>query len=116
MNTANPQELTKGEAIILGLEQIREGLAMVNKASKDVDLIRTLVGSNRGAQQLRDVVNANLLKTVIMEMVAARNPKLAPNTVEKVVQDFLNVLFELSKPFDSPKPAEVGKGVTGPVK
>lgn len=33
-------ELTKGEAILLGLEQIREGLQMVRQASRDVDLIR----------------------------------------------------------------------------
>lgn len=100
MNQAMQSPVTKGEAIVVGLEQIREGLEMVNKASRDVDLIRTLVGSHRGAQQLRDIMNTGLLKTVVLEMVAARNPRLASDTVAKVVQDFLGVLFDLAKPYE----------------
>lgn len=95
-------EMTKGEAIVVGLEQIRDGLQMISKASKDVDLIRTLVGSSRASEQLRDVMKGGLLRTIIVEMVAARNRKLSPETVDKVISDFMGVLFELSKPFDQP--------------
>lgn len=96
-------ELTKGEAILLGLEQIREGLQMVRQASREVDLIRTLIGSATASRQLRDVLSSGLLRTVVLEMVRSRNPRLSQETVEKVVSDFLNVLFELSKPFEPPK-------------
>lgn len=99
-------EMTKGEAIIVGLEQIREGLQMVRQASRDVDLIRTLVGSNRASQQLREIMSGGLLKTVVIEMVHTRNYRLSQDTVEKVISDFMAVLFELSKPFDPSKAAD----------
>jgi len=94
-------QITKGEAIVLGLTQIREGLEMVTQASRDIDLIRNLVGSTRAAQQFREVLNTGLLKTIVLEMVAARNGRLSRDTVAKVVQDFMDVLFDLAKPFES---------------
>lgn len=93
--------MTKGEAIIRGMDQIREGLEMIRKSHGETDVIRALVGSQKASQQLRSIMGPGVLQSVVVEMVVARNRRLIPETVKKIVDDFVDVLFELSQPFES---------------
>ena len=92
---------TKGDMLVNGLEQIREGLETIAQLDSGPELVRMLVGSRAGAERLRDVVKSDrILYNMIVSMVAARNgKKLVYETVEKVVNDFLDVLFDLSRPY-----------------
>ncbi|MEW5899427.1 MAG: hypothetical protein AB1652_09710 [Bacillota bacterium] len=91
---------TKGEALIAGLDQIREGLDMIARLGNRNDLLRNLVGSQAATQRLKDLMKSNnVLFNLIIGMVKARNSRLSEETVNKVVIDFLDVLFDLSKPY-----------------
>lgn len=94
-------EQTKGELLITGIDRIREGLEMISGiGSSKQDLIKTLVGSQAAANRLRDLMKSNLVfQNTVIAMVAARNGRLSTETVEKVVTDFLDVLFDLSQPY-----------------
>lgn len=69
---------TKGEALVEGIEKICKCLEMVQGMGDEYGLMRNLVGS----------------------LSAARVSKLKEETVEKVVEEFLDVLFDLSKPYE----------------
>ena len=104
--TAEAQEVleepcvTKGEALVLGLNQIDEGLKMISALGNRYDLVATMVGSKTSAQKLRDVIRGNkVLYNLVLNMVKAKNSRLAGETVEKVVTDFLDTLFDLSSPY-----------------
>lgn len=91
---------TKGEVLAEGLERIRDGLQMVAQIGAPADLVRSLVGSQAAAQRLREVMRDNsVLYGLVLAMVKARNPRLSGGTVEKIVRDFLDVLFDLSRPY-----------------
>lgn len=91
---------TKGEALISGLDQIREGLDMIAKLGDGNDLVKNMIGSQAGAQRLRNVMQEKtLVFNLVLSMVAARNSRLTEETVRRVVTDFLDVLFDLSKPY-----------------
>lgn len=95
-----PTEISKGEALIKRLDQIREGLDMIAKLESKPDLVVTLVGSHSGAKRLREVMRSNtLIHNLVISMVNARNARLSEETVRKVITDFLDVLFDLSKPY-----------------
>ena len=100
--------MTKGEGIVAGIERIREGLDLIGKAGSQREVLTILVGSGRGAEQLRQVMQPGLLRSILVSMVHARNARLSAETVEKVLDDFLKVLFELSQPYEVP--AEGPKG------
>jgi hypothetical protein len=90
---------TKGEHLVKGLDQIRDGLANINRFSSKQDLIKMLVTSQSAAKQLKGLLNDNsLLKTLVYSMVASRNSRLSTETVDKVISDFLDILFDLSQP------------------
>ncbi len=92
--------VTKGEALVRGLDQIREGLEMVSRLGGKKDLVVALTGSKQGAQRLRDVMRSNnVVYQMVIGMVRARNSRLSEETVQKVVGDFLDVLFNLSQPY-----------------
>ncbi len=99
------EEQTKGEVLIEGLERIREGLQMVARLGSHVDLVRQLTGSQTAAQRLREVMRSEtLVYNLVLAMVKARNSRLSEDTVEKVVRDFLDVLFDLSRPYRQVQP------------
>jgi hypothetical protein len=91
---------TKGERLITGIEQLRDGLTLINGiGGSRQDFIKLLVSSTTATSRLRDLLHDNaLLKTMVFGMVAARNSKLVAQTVEKVIGDFMDVLFDLSQP------------------
>lgn len=92
-------EMTKGEALIAGIDKIREGLDMIARQGNKQDLIKTLIGSQAAANRLRDLVKSNVVfQNTVISMVAARNGRLNTETVDKVISDFLDVLFDLSQP------------------
>lgn len=99
--TAEPA-MTKGEALLLGLDQIKEGLTLIGRVSSQADLLKVLVKSDKGARQLREVLGAPLLRTMILSLVRAKNTRLSEDTVEKVVGDFLDVLCDLAQPYRAP--------------
>lgn len=91
---------TKGEVLISGLDQIRDGLDMIAKLGDGNDLVKNLIGSQAAAQRLRNVMkDKTLVFNLVLSMVRARNSRLSDDTVNKVVMDFLDVLFDLSKPY-----------------
>lgn len=91
---------TKGEVLISGLDQIREGLDMISKLGDSTDLVKEIVGSRAAADRLRNVMkDRTLVFNLVLSMVKARNGRLSEDTVQKVVTDFLDVLFDLSKPY-----------------
>lgn len=93
-------EPTKGEMLISGIDRIREGLEMISGLGSKQDLIKTLVGSQAAANRLRDLMKSNaVFQNTVVAMVAARNGRLSSDTVEKVITDFLDVLFDLSQPY-----------------
>jgi len=93
-------EMTKGEALVNGLNQIDEGLKMISALGNRYDLIATMVGSKTSAQRLRDVIRGNkVLYNLVLNMVKAKNSRLSGETVDKVVTDFLDTLFDLSRPY-----------------
>jgi|GEM_PF-1347480 len=99
---AAPEEpvMTKGEALVTGLNQIDEGLKMISALGTKYDLLATMVGSRASAQRLRDVIKSNtVLYTLVINMVAAKNSRLSAETVQKVIDDLLDTLFDLSSPF-----------------
>jgi hypothetical protein len=92
--------LTKGEMLINGMEKIKEGLEMISQLGNKQELVKALVGSQAAANRLRDVVNSNtIFYTMVTSMVKSRNSRLSDETVEKVVTDFIDILFDLSKPY-----------------
>lgn len=91
---------TKGEALINGIEQIQDGLEMIAKLGDKESLIITLVGSQSAARRLRDVIKSkNLIYNLVISLVKARNTRLVDETVKKVIDDFMDVLFDLSTPY-----------------
>lgn len=93
-------DLTRGEMLINGMEKIKEGLEMISQLGNKQELIKVLVGSQTAANRLRDVVKSNtIFYTMVTSMVKSRNSRLSDETVEKVVTDFIDILFDLSKPY-----------------
>lgn len=91
---------TKGEVLIAGLNQIRDGLEMISRLGDKTDLVKTMVGSQAAARRLRDVMkDNNVVYNMVLNMVQSRNGQLSPKTVTKVINDFLDVLFDLSQPY-----------------
>lgn len=94
------QNTTKGEILLAGIDRIREGLEMIAKLGNRQDLIKELVGSSTMANRLRDVMKSNsIFEGMVLSMVKSRNGRLSPETVDKVVTDFMDVLFDLSRPY-----------------
>lgn len=91
---------TKGEMLINGMERIKEGLEIISKLGDKHELVKFLVGSQAAANRLKDVVKSNsIFFNMVVTMVKSRNSRLSDETVEKVVTDFLDILFDLSKPY-----------------
>lgn len=100
-------ELTKGEMLVSGIDKIREGLEMVSGMGSKQEIIKTLVGSQASANRLKDLMKSNLVfQHTVVSMVASRNARLSPETVDKVVTDFLDVLFDLSQPYKTATKAD----------
>lgn len=97
-------EQTKGEIMILGIDKIREGLEMLSGLGSKQDIVKSLVSSKTAASQLKDLMKDNaVFQNLVVSLVTARNSKLVPTTVEKVISDFLDVLFDLSRPYKEPE-------------
>ncbi|MFZ5975220.1 MAG: hypothetical protein ACOYU3_07410 [Bacillota bacterium] len=91
---------TKGEAMILGIDKIREGLELISKLGDKQDLVKLLVSSPTAAMRLKDLMRNNrVFQTMTVSLVSAKNSRLASETVDKVITDFLDVLFDLSRPY-----------------
>ena len=91
---------TKGEILVTGIDKIREGLEMISQLGDKQELIKTLVGSQASANRLKDLMTNNLVfQNMVISMVAARNSRLNRDTVEKVITDFMDILFDLSQPY-----------------
>lgn len=98
-------EPTRGEMLVKGLEQIREGLNIVSGIGRPNDLLKMVVGSPQAAKRLREVLDDNsVLQSIVISLVQARNSRLSGDTVKKIIGDFLDVLFDLSKPAKPPIP------------
>jgi hypothetical protein len=96
---ANPP-MSKGQAIVTGLTMIEDGLAMIARLGNKYDLVATLVGSDTAATKLRNAVKANkVFYGLVGNIVKAKNTRLAGETTEKVIDDFLDTLFDLSQPY-----------------
>jgi hypothetical protein len=94
------QNMTKGEMLVNGMEKIKEGLEMISKLGDKQELIKTLVGSQAAANRLKDLVKSNVIfQNMVLSMVSARNSRLNAETVQKVITDFMDVLFDLSRPY-----------------
>lgn len=92
--------MTKGEAIVRGLGMIEDGLALISRLGNKYDLVATLVGSDTAATRLRNAVKANkVFYGLVGNIVKAKNARLVGDTVEKVIDDFLDTLFDLSQPY-----------------
>lgn len=90
---------TKGERLLNGIEKMREGLDLISQLGDSQELMRLIVGSPNAAKRIKDALsNDSILNSVVISMVAARNGRLTAQTVEKVILDFLDVLFDLSQP------------------
>lgn len=101
------QDMTKGEMLVNGMEKIKEGLEMISKLGDKQELIKTLVGSQAAANRLKDLVKSNLIfQNMVLSMVASRNSRLSTETVEKIISDFMDILFDLSKPYKEIKVPE----------
>ncbi len=91
---------TKGERMITAIEKIREGLEMLANIGDRQDLVKALLGSGAAAERLRDLVKGNgAFERLVLPMVRTRNGRLSADTVDKVVTDFLDVVFDLSRPW-----------------
>ena len=91
---------TKGEAMILGIDKIREGLELISRLGDKQDLVRILVSSPAAALRLKDLMRNNrVFQTMTVALVSAKNGRLSSETVDKVITDFLDVLFDLSRPY-----------------
>lgn len=94
--------MTKGEVLVSGLDQIKEGLQLISEVGDKYSLIHNLIGSQAAAKRLREVMaSKTILYNLIANMVCARNSRLSEDTVNKVITDFLDILFDLSKPYSS---------------
>ncbi len=92
---------TKGEIMLQGLDQIKDGLELISHQGNQDMLLRALVGSTAAARRLREVIkDSALFRSMVMSLVCARNGRLSPETVEKVTRDFLDVIFDLSRPYE----------------
>lgn len=91
---------TKGERMITAIEKIREGLEMLTEIGDRQDLVKALLGSPAAAERLRDLVKGNgAFERLVLPLVRVRNGRLNTETVDKVVTDFLDVVFDLSRPY-----------------
>ncbi len=91
---------TKGEAMILGIDKIREGLELISQLGDKQDLVKMLVSSPAAAIRLKDLMRNNrIFQTMTVSLVSAKNSRLSQETVDKVITDFLDVLFDLSRPY-----------------
>lgn len=96
---ANPP-MSKGQVIVTGLTMIEDGLALIAKLGNKYDLVATLVGSDTAATKLRNAIKANkVFYSLIGNIVKSKNNRLSGDTVEKVIDDLLDVLFDLSQPY-----------------
>lgn len=97
---------TKGELLIRGLAQVQEGLAMIGRAGpNNEDLIKLLATNQHGARQLRELLKGQtIFRAVVMGLVKSRNRRLADDTIEKIIGDFLAVLEDLASPMAEPDP------------
>ncbi len=94
------EERTKGEMLLQGLEQVREGLDLIGRHGNQDLLLKTLVGSNTAAKRLREVVQGStVFRSMVLSLVCARNARLSAETTEKIIRDFLDVMFDLSQPY-----------------
>lgn len=93
-------EPTKGEILITGIDRIREGLELISRLNPEQDIVKTLVESQTATNTLKELVKSNLVfQNAVLSMVAARNSRLSADLVNKIVTDFLDVLFDLSQPY-----------------
>lgn len=89
-------QMTKGEALVAGLEQVQEGLRTIAGVGKPDYLFEVLVGSKRASQQLREAMGTkSIFRAMILAMVKSRHTRLAADTVEGVIDSFLEVLTDL---------------------
>lgn len=96
--------MTKGEALAVGLEQLKQGLQMIRQVGGPKDLLKILVGSQAAVSQIKEVIATGTLRPLVYALVASRNSRLSAETVHKVVDDFLDVLTDLAQPFPHPEP------------
>jgi len=91
---------TKGEMMVLSIDKIREGLELISQLGDKQDLMKTLIKSRAAVDRLKDLVNnSRVFQNMVTSLVAAKNSRLSPETVDKVITDFLDVLFDLSRPY-----------------
>ena len=92
---------TKGEALVEGIEKICKGLEMVQGMGDEYGLMRNLVGSLSAARRVKEIMASDsIFGKLVISLTAARVSKLKEETVEKVVEEFLDVPFDLSKPYE----------------
>lgn len=99
-------EQTKAEVLLGGLEQMRDGLQTIGKVGGNRDqLLVMLVGSERTVRNFREALTGDpLMKNVVYSLVASKVNRLSQESVEKVLDTFFSVLFDLAKPYEPPKP------------
>jgi hypothetical protein len=99
---------TKGERLMNGIEQLKDGLLMIGSIGGNrQDFIKMLVGSPTATKNLKDLMRDNaIMKSMVFSMVASRNSRLSVGTVENIISDFLDVLFDLSQPVPEEQDSE----------
>jgi hypothetical protein len=99
---------TRGERLADGISKLREGLLIIGSiGGNKQDFIKLLVSSQAGARNLKELLKDNaILKSMVFSLVKSRNSRLAPDTIDKVIGDFLDVLFDLSQPVSGDEESE----------
>lgn len=93
---------TRAEAMLRGLDQIREGLALVatSGGNRD-DLLRLMVGSQGTVRRFREALSGEpLLRNLVYSLVAARVTRPGEDSVRRVLDTFFAVVFELAAPYE----------------
>lgn len=93
--------MTKGEAIVSGLAMIEDGLKMIANLGNKYDLVKAIVGSGQAAERLRSAISDNkVMYNLVLNIVRSRNASnLSAKSVDRVVDDLLDTLFDLSRPY-----------------
>jgi hypothetical protein len=111
---------SKGEVFLGAFDKIRDALkelAVLNgpgPVANKYNVLEFLASSQKGADKLRDVFSQKgnqVLHSLMVQVVAARNG-LKPATVERVIGDAFDFIFDLSTPYYKvapPPPSVPGK-------
>lgn len=99
-----PTMKTKGEVLFAGISKIREGLTDIQKLGDQQDMIKLLMLTPKATSRLKEIMEDDrIFQNLVVSMVSSRNSRLSATTVETIITDFLDVIFDLSQPYQDPE-------------